>query len=81
MLEPEAVEDEAAGCCLGVGVDSSAAALGVDSGTDSAGVAGAVDCAGLAAALYDRTMLFSRCLSSYSYLTLGGLQNLNSGWR
>ena len=35
MLEPEAVDDEAAGC--GVGVGSSAATLGIDSGTDSTG--------------------------------------------
>ena len=34
MLEPEAVDDEAAGC--GVGVGSSAATLGVVSGTGSA---------------------------------------------
>jgi hypothetical protein len=43
VLEPEAVEDEAAGCCVGVGVGSSAATLGVGSKVDSAGVAGVVD--------------------------------------
>jgi hypothetical protein len=43
VLEPEAVEDEAAGCCVGMGVGSSAATLGVDSGMDSTGVAGVVD--------------------------------------
>jgi len=71
VLEPEAVDDEAAGCCVGVGVDvgSSAATLGADSGMDSLGVAGMIDWAGFAAALYDRTISFSRCLSSTLYLT------------
>ena len=60
MLEPEAVEDEAAGCGVSVGVGSSAAPLEVVSGMDSTGVAGVVDWAGFAAALYDRTMLFAK---------------------
>jgi hypothetical protein len=57
VLEPEAVEDEAAGCCLGVGAGSSATTLGVGSEVDSTGVAGVDDCAGFAAALYDRTIV------------------------
>jgi hypothetical protein len=65
VLEPEAVDDEAAGCCVGVGVDvGSSAILEVGSEVGSTGVAGDVCWAGLAAALYDRTILFSRCLSS-----------------
>jgi hypothetical protein len=81
VLEPEAVEDEAAGCWVGAGVGSSAATLGVGPEVDSAGVTGVFDWAGLAAALYDRTMLISRCLSSYSTLDSSGPQNLNSRWR
>jgi hypothetical protein len=68
VVEPEAVEDEAAGCWVGAGVGSSAATLGVGSEVDSTGVAGVVDWAGFAAALYDRTIVTSRCLSSYSLL-------------
>jgi hypothetical protein len=43
VLDPEAVEDEAAGCWVGAGVGSSAATLGVVSGMDSTGVVGVVD--------------------------------------
>jgi hypothetical protein len=43
VLEPEAVDEEAAGCCLGAGVGSSAATLGAGSEVDSTGVAGVVD--------------------------------------
>jgi hypothetical protein len=58
VLEPEAVDDEAAGCCVEVGVDvGSSATIGFGSEVGSTGVVGDVGWAGLAAALYDRTMV------------------------